>query len=223
MKYFWLFIKKTLRFLLKPLSFVPALLVAAMIFGFSAQDASGSSVQSAQVSRFLVREYNEQRQKGWSEYQIEVYALEIEPYVRKAAHASEYCLLAFTIAVPLYVYGLRGFGLIVVTTVICAAYACTDEYHQSLVAGRVASGRDVLIDSGGALAGALIGRMLSWLGSATIFRPLRLPPRRGKRDGYGNSRSENFRSSHRNPRDDNFRSPGSTSARGGRRGTAVYR
>ncbi|WP_242622663.1 VanZ family protein [Lachnoclostridium sp. Marseille-P6806] len=181
MRYFLLFIKKTLRLLLKPLSFVPALLVAAMIFGFSSEDAEGSSVQSELLTRRIIVEYNERMQKGWSEYQIEVYTDRMEIYVRKAAHMAEYCLLAITLAVPLYVYGLRGFYLILFTSALCAAYACTDEYHQLFSTGRSASARDVGIDSAGALIGSYIGRFVSWLGSATLFRPLRLSPRRRRR------------------------------------------
>ena len=177
MKYIWLFIKKTLRLLLKPLSFVPAILVACMIFSFSADNGIQSTEESLTVTRRIVVEYNERFEKGWDEGQISIYTWRLERYVRKAAHMAEYCLLAITLSIPLYVYGLRGFPLIVVTVGICAAYACTDEYHQLYSAGRTASGRYVLIDSGGALIGALTGRFVSWLGSATIFRPLRMKKR----------------------------------------------
>lgn len=43
---------------------------------------------------------------------------------------------------------------------ITIAYAIGDEYHQSLVSGRVGSLRDVLIDSAGVLAAWLLSRRL---------------------------------------------------------------
>ncbi len=54
MKYILLFIKKTLRFVLKPLSFVPAILVMYMIFRLSAQDGAASSQLSLKVSTKIV-------------------------------------------------------------------------------------------------------------------------------------------------------------------------
>ena len=54
MKYFWLTIQKMFRFLLKPLSFVPALCVMYMIFSFSAQTADESGQLSMLVSETVV-------------------------------------------------------------------------------------------------------------------------------------------------------------------------
>ncbi len=42
--------------------------------------------------------------------------------------------------------------------VLCAAYAVSDEYHQSFVPGRDASAGDVAKDLGGAAIGALVWR-----------------------------------------------------------------
>ena len=41
---------------------------------------------------------------------------------------------------------------------ICAAYAVTDELHQTLVDGRIGTWHDVLIDTAGALAAAWLIR-----------------------------------------------------------------
>ena len=46
MKYVGLFIKKLLRYLLKPLSFLPAIAVMYLIFHFSAQDGASSAMLS---------------------------------------------------------------------------------------------------------------------------------------------------------------------------------
>ena len=54
MKYFKMFLKKLLRYVLKPLSFLPALMMMFVIFNFSAQDGTASSSVSSTVSvRFV--------------------------------------------------------------------------------------------------------------------------------------------------------------------------
>jgi len=47
----------------------------------------------------------------------------------------------------------------------CVFVATTDELHQSFVKSRSASVRDVLIDSGGAISGVLIGAAFGGRGS----------------------------------------------------------
>ena len=81
-------------------------------------------------------------------------------------------LLAITVAFPLYVYGLRGFPLVIIAGAICVGYACLDEYHQSFIAGRSPQKKDIIIDSCGVLAGVIITRIVGWTGRMTIFRPL---------------------------------------------------
>lgn len=180
MNYFWLFVKKTLRFLLKPLSFVPAILVMCMIFGFSAQDAGESTTESRMVTAKIVHTVDSALDMGWSEQQMDVYVVKLEHYVRKAAHFSEYFLLAVTLTIPLYVYGVRGIGLVILAGLFCVSFAALDEYHQTFSFGRSPSKRDVLIDSSGSFFGILLSQFFCWLGSATIFRPLRLEKKRRK-------------------------------------------
>ena len=55
MKYIWLTIKKMLRYLLKPLSFVPALCMMYLIYSFSAQAGAESGELSMKVSGKLVQ------------------------------------------------------------------------------------------------------------------------------------------------------------------------
>ena len=110
--------------------------------------------------------------KGWTRQHIEELSSQYQYYIRKAAHFTEYLILAFTVAFPLYVYGLRGFPLVIIAGLICVGYACLDEYHQSFVAGRTPQKRDVLIDSCGVLVGIIITRIVGWTGRMTIFRPL---------------------------------------------------
>ena len=89
MKYFLLFIKKTLRFVLKPLSFVPAVFVMYMILRLSAQDGVTSGQLSLKVSRKIVTTADRLLDKDLSQEQIRHYADRIHQYVRKLGHITE--------------------------------------------------------------------------------------------------------------------------------------
>ena len=173
MKYVGLFIKKLLRYLLKPLSFVPAILVMYLIFSFSSQDGVSSARLSLAVSRKVVTVADEVLEKDWDAQQIAHYT-ERNYYVRKTAHVTEYFVLAVTVAFPLYVYGVRGLWLVFSAGIFCVSFAGLDEYHQSFVAGRGPSVRDVAIDSIGVLPGIILVRIVGFIGRKTIFRPLAL-------------------------------------------------
>ncbi len=174
MKYVGLFIKKLLRYLLKPLSFVPAILVMYLIFSFSSQDGVSSARLSLAVSRKVVTVADEVLEKDWDAQQIAHYTERIHYYVRKTAHVTEYFVLAVTVAFPLYVYGVRGLWLVFSAGIFCVSFAGLDEYHQSFVAGRGPSVRDVAIDSIGVLPGIILVRIVGFIGRKTIFRPLAL-------------------------------------------------
>lgn len=172
MKYFFLFIKKTLRFILKPLSFAPAILVMYMIFYLSGQDGATSSQLSYKVSTKVVVTAEKLLKKNFTKEQIAHYADRIHFYIRKLGHVTEYFILAVTIAFPLYVYRIRGWWLMLVAGLFCLGFAAMDEYRQSFVSGRVPSRRDVAIDSIGIFTGIVLVRVMGWIGRMTVFRPL---------------------------------------------------
>ncbi len=161
-----------LRVILKPFSFVPAIAMMCLIYSFSAQDGTTSGNLSYQVSAIIVDSANEAFDLNWDEEQVLYYIEKIHQPVRKLAHMTEYFLLAVSVSFPLYVYGVRGLWLPLLAGGICVGFAALDEYHQSFVAGRGPSKRDVLIDSIGVLAGVLIVQFFCFLGRVTIFRPL---------------------------------------------------
>ena len=88
MKYFRLFLKKLLRYLLKPLSFLPALVMMYLIFNFSAQSGDVSGQLSGSVTTDLVEFCSQFFDQGWNAQQILHYAGLLEHYVRKAAHVT---------------------------------------------------------------------------------------------------------------------------------------
>ena len=167
-----MYIKQTLRFVLKPLSFVPAIFMMCLIFSFSAQDSNESSQLSYKVGVKVFSVANETLDMEWSQKKIEQLSLRSQFYIRKTAHFTEYFILAITVAFPLYVYGIRGIWLVILAGGFCVAFAGLDEYHQSFVAGRAAQKRDVMIDSCGVLFGVIITRIVCWFGRKTVFRPL---------------------------------------------------
>ncbi len=155
--------KHIIFFFLKPLSFLPALAMMYVIYGFSAQDAGTSGNLSMDVSVKIVEVGNTILDKDLDEVQIEQYAYQIEHPVRKLAHMTEYFMLAVAVSFPFYVYGLRGFPLMLVAGIICVAFAAGDEYHQSFVAGRGPSVKDVGIDSIGVFLGILTVQIICWI------------------------------------------------------------
>lgn len=172
MKYIGMFVKKLLRLLLKPMSFLPALIVMYLITSFSAQDGVTSSELSGQVSDGIAAVINEKLDLGFSDEKVAEISGKIEHSVRKLAHVTEYFVLAVSVAFPLYVYGVRGLGLMLTAGIFCVGFAALDEYHQSFVAGRSPSKKDVLIDSFGVFIGIVVTRIVGWTGRKTIFRPL---------------------------------------------------
>ena len=164
-------INLSIRTFLKPLSFLPAILLMYMIFSFSAQEGEISSTVSYKVSHIIVETADHVFDMGMDDYQISYFATKINSVTRKLAHMTEYFLLAIAVSFPLYVYGLHGILLMILAGGFCIAFACGDEYHQSYVAGRAASMKDVGIDSVGVFIGIILVRIIGWTGRKTIFRP----------------------------------------------------
>lgn len=138
----------------KMLSFVPTTLILFLIFGFSAQDGESSGSLSFQISLFLVNLVSPLLPAAMSEEILLERAELIHYFVRKAAHMTEYFLLALSLQLPLSTWLskhlvpklriLTGFAATVL-------FAALDEFHQSFVPGRSGNFTDVCIDSTGAL------------------------------------------------------------------------
>lgn len=172
---------RALKPILKPFSFLPALFMLYVIFQFSAQPGDASGDFSWRVTHRLLVIAEEHLELNWSESEILLHTEQLHPYMRKLAHVAEYFLLAVCVSFPLYVYRLRGLALTLLAGGFCVACACLDEYHQSFVAGRGPSRRDVLIDSIGILMGVILVRIVCFLGRMTIFRERR--PRASRTSG----------------------------------------
>ncbi|MBP3568746.1 MAG: VanZ family protein [Lachnospiraceae bacterium] len=149
---------KIISYTIKILSFLPAVFLLFLIFGFSAQDGESSGSLSFQVSLFLVRLFSPLIPTVQSEDVLIEYAEVIHLYVRKAAHMTEYFLLALSLQLPLaawcskLLYWKKRILIGAAATVFLAAL---DEFHQSFVPGRSGNFIDVCIDSVGVLAASL--------------------------------------------------------------------
>ena len=90
-----------LRTILKPFSFVPALLLMYMIFSFSAQEGAVSSELSYKVSVKIVECADYLFDTDLDYYQIDAWANRIHGVTRKLAHMTEYFALAIAVSFPL--------------------------------------------------------------------------------------------------------------------------
>ena len=165
---------KYIYMILKPFSFLPALTIMYLIFSFSSQTGEVSGDLSYRVS-YKVVEVAEMVDQvvdlGIEPGNTDYYAEKINYYVRKTAHMTEYFCLAVAVAFPFYVYGLRGFPLLLLAGAICVGFAGLDEYHQSFVEGRGPSLRDVGIDSIGIFFGIMVVRLFCWTTLQMLPKP----------------------------------------------------
>lgn len=171
-----------IRTLLKPFSFLPALFLMYMIYSFSAQTGNNSAELSYKVSYKIVETADYVFEANMEPWETDYWAVRIHGATRKLAHMTIYFALAVAVAFPLYVYGVRGIWLMLLAGLICIGFACTDEYHQSFVAGRGPSKKDVAIDAFGVFWGIILVRIVGWTGRKTIFRPRRSHKKRQHTD-----------------------------------------
>ena len=139
-----------------------------VIYSFSSQTGEVSGELSYKISYQIVETKNEILGTNKSYDELDAEANSIHYYVRKAAHMTEYFALAVAVSFPLYVYGVRGIWLMFLAGAICVGFAGLDEYHQSFVANRGPSVKDVGIDSIGAGVGILLVQAFCW---STLHNP----------------------------------------------------
>lgn len=161
-----------MRHFIKPLSLLPAIAMMYIIFTLSAQDGAASSKLSYGVSFDFVSAVDRILDLELTPKQINRCISKIHYYVRKLAHVTEYFLLAVSISIPIYVYGIRGIWIILTSGILCVGFAALDEMHQFFVAGRGAAVKDVFIDSFGSLLGIIFVRIFGYIVRKCITEPL---------------------------------------------------
>lgn len=144
--------------LIKLLSWLPALFVAAAIFWFSAQPAAESTEMSDTVSHLILMIGTK---LGFFHRDPAQYTdlIELMSFpVRKAAHMTEYLVFYCTVRFGLhFTYQTPDIKRRLLTALaIVFLYACTDEFHQLFVPGRAGRFTDVLIDCFGVTVVTLV-------------------------------------------------------------------
>lgn len=145
-----------MKHIMKLFSLLPMLAMMCVIFRFSAQEAELSTRASTAVGKMVVTAVSQLMGREYTEAELEQRASAVDGIVRKTAHMTEYAVLALLVSIPLIIYGAKGRALILLTFLIPALYASTDEFHQTFVRGRSGSFRDVLIDCMGIIAYVMI-------------------------------------------------------------------
>ena len=152
--------------ILRYTAWLPAIVIGAAIFYFSAQPADVSTEMSDGVTMLLLKIAET---LGLLELSPElVYELceKLATPVRKCAHITEYMILHGAILFGLYHWSdtMRGKQWLQWAFAMTVCYAATDEFHQLFVPGRAGMVTDVLIDSIGVT-------VMTWL----IWRRLQAP------------------------------------------------
>lgn len=118
------------------------LVAAVMIFIFLMSSANAET--SSDISNSLLMRI------------IELTGLDISShFIRKAAHFSEFAALSFLLSNAVFATFNTKKATLIAFPLACL-YAVTDELHQLFSDGRACSVKDMLIDSSGALLGAII-------------------------------------------------------------------
>lgn len=123
-----------------------------IIFGFSSQNATQSSGISKKVSETIVEITNKNKPIQEKNKIVKF----LEPRIRKLAHFSIYTVVGFLLMTLCFTYKISINKKIIISLIIGFIYACSDELHQTFVAGRSGEARDILIDTSGVFIGTLI-------------------------------------------------------------------
>ena len=143
------------------LTLLLVLSVMVMIYCFSAQTGEQSGAMSGRITTWVLNLVIPDFSDFAPEKQ-EAIRSTVGFVVRKLAHFSEYALLGFSLM--LHIAQIQKKTMVRLPWLwawgVGTLYAASDEFHQGFVADRGPSVRDVMIDSTGVIAGALL---LLWI------------------------------------------------------------
>ena len=151
------------------LSIVLVILWAGLIFVMSSMNTNESNDKSKSTINKVVEATVETTNdlgitdKHPSEKKMKHVIEKLNEPLRKAAHASEFCILAILIYMCLKAFNIKKHKIIIFSILCSFLYACTDEYHQSFVQGRTSQFTDVLIDTAGAVIGVILISFIFYL------------------------------------------------------------
>lgn len=79
-------------------------------------------------------------------------------FIRELAHFTEFFILGLLICLNIYEYSNKN--VILITFVLTALYAISDELHQMFVEGRVCTFKDIVIDTLGGVTAGIISHLI---------------------------------------------------------------
>lgn len=140
------------------IAFLPSVFMMTIIFLFSANNGEESSKDSGFIVQIIWNLLDHVPFLNINHQQKMVIADNLEFVVRKAAHMTEYGILAICFLFGVFVFFKTSQNLMyrkkyifMISWVMTILYAMTDEYHQLFVPGRSGKIMDVGIDATGAL------------------------------------------------------------------------
>lgn len=127
-----------------------------LIFCFSAQPAEQSSEVSGTMAYRIITIADNITGNRLNEQKKEAYADLLNPPLRKAAHMTEYAVLAMLFFLFFKMMDVPKRRNYLISILLTFLYATSDEFHQLFVPGRSGSVKDVLIDSTGGVIAVLL-------------------------------------------------------------------
>ena len=145
---------KKLKMIIRVVSIAMILFITSTIFSFSSQNAEKSSSVSGKVAEKII-EIQPKYKNITEQKKTELVELYQHP-VRKMAHFTIYTLLGVAIMAFICTYDLKNKNRIIISIVLGAVYAASDEIHQTFIEGRSGQITDVLLDTFGVCVGIMI-------------------------------------------------------------------
>ena len=138
--------------LVRVLTLVFAVLMAAVIFFFSAQNGEISGDSSDKLSEKILSLFGAFEEADTVAMEM---VMTVGSVLRKVAHFTEYFVFGAVVCGFFATFSWKKRWTGAISFAIGALYAVSDELHQYFVPGRCASVWDVLLDSAGVLCGVL--------------------------------------------------------------------
>lgn len=148
----------------KILIWLPAIVMAMIIFGFSKQDGEESSGLSYKAADIILTVCDKAGIIDCNENNRESMIEAVQFPIRKAAHMTEYAILGWIAFAFLGSCGIQGKMHYIAVLGFNFCYASTDEIHQLFSPGRSGQFKDVCIDTAGTAIGLLLLAILLKIG-----------------------------------------------------------
>jgi len=149
-------LKFILKFVIKLSAWVPPIIIAMFIFGFSSQNAEQSSGLSSKAATAIIHLAGNSHIVNVNAGNEAQFIENLQYPIRKCAHMTEYMIFTLSVVLALYVWNIKNKWLYIIAFAVSVIFASTDEFHQLFVPGRSGMVIDILIDSIGAAIGLLI-------------------------------------------------------------------